>query len=123
MAECRDRLHAQVLFSIPAELSADWDRAILRDVAEEIPGLEVRNDPNQREAKLFAARTSGVVLLYSANGELLYHGGITSGRGHSGDSGGHDSLVSWVRQGQSQTNRACVYGCQLGQNNKDSNDD
>ena len=53
--------------------------------AAAIPGVTVHVDHDGGEARRFGAETSGFVVLYDAHGELLFAGGITTGRGQAGD--------------------------------------
>src|SRR6185436_17481287 len=58
-----------------------------------IPGAIVVADDDARERSLFGTYTSGDVLLYSSDGRLLFHGGITAARGHEGPSAGSERIA------------------------------
>jgi hypothetical protein len=73
-----------------------WDDTDLRRSAAEIPGVTVMSDLDEAEADLFSAQASGQTMLYDASGKLLFSGGITASRGHSGDNAGSSSIVSFV---------------------------
>ncbi len=70
-----------------------------------------------QEAKLFGAKTSGDVLLFGANGKLIFAGGITASRGHEGDNPGADAMLKAL--GESRRNKVTtttatpVFGCSL----------
>jgi hypothetical protein len=124
VALCGERLAVHVLFCRPAGCPPAWERTELWRAAEEIPGVGVGADVGLREAERFGARTSGFVLLYGADGALLFHGGITGGRGHAGDNAGRDAVVARVTGGEAEPGtwgrsapkgaaRTCVYGCPL----------
>jgi hypothetical protein len=69
------------------------------------------------EARRFGVKTSGTVLLYSALGRLLFHGGITGSRGHEGDNYGITRLAAALRGGAGDTAVPVVsrvFGCALG---------
>ena len=91
-----DRVAAYVLFFQPPDAAADWAQGELMQRAAAIPGLRVRLDPQGREARHFSSTTSGHVLLYGPDGALLFAGGITPSRGHSGDSEGGRALSARI---------------------------
>ncbi len=112
MTHCR-QLKARVLFLKPASLSEGWERGPSRDRAIAIPGVTVASDECGKEAARFNARTSGEVVVYDPAGNLVFHGGITAGRGHEGDNQGLDAIESIVRNGYSACRQTPVFGCSL----------
>jgi hypothetical protein len=123
MAQCGHRLAARVLFIRPAGTGADWEETDLCGSARAIPGVYVDMDGDGREAQRFAAETSGNVVLYSADGRLLFHGGITAARGHAGDNLGQGAVVALVNAGASTVDRTCVFGCLLCDKSEGHGDD
>jgi hypothetical protein len=113
MAHCAGRVSATVLFIQPAGTSTDWNDTDLRRAATAIPGLTVMTDSGGREAARFGAATSGQVLLYDASGRLQFSGGITPGRGHSGDNAGRSAVQDYVLAGRTDRPIAPVFGCEL----------
>src|SRR5436190_6315 len=79
-----------------------------------IPGVTVRADVDGEAARRFGAATSGQALLYTADGRLLFSGGITESRGHEGDNAGRSAIAALVL-GAEPTKLATspVYGCPL----------
>jgi len=76
----------------------------------------VLTDEDGIEARSFGAVTSGQALLYSAQGRLLFSGGITESRGHSGDNAGRSAIESLVMNGSEGLRTPAstpVYGCPL----------
>src|SRR5712691_5642885 len=59
------------------------------------------------------APTSGQTVLYDSQGRLLFSGGITGSRGHSGDNAGRSSIVSLVNAGVADQKETIVFGCPL----------
>ncbi len=60
------------------------------------------------------AYTSGICYLYSPNEELIFAGGITASRGHSGPAAGQEIISAAVRGDQQaigQLKQYPVYGC------------
>ena len=113
MARARDRVAAHILFLKPAEVKGDWVQSDLWASAAAIPGVRVVADESGREAARFGAGTSGLTLLYGADGRLLFSGGITAARGHEGDNAGRNALTSLLTAGEGEGAETPVFGCQL----------
>jgi hypothetical protein len=113
MTRCQGRLHADVLFYKPLGFTVNWERTDLWRSAAAIPGVSVMVDEGGVEANRFRASTSGEVRLYDARGTLLFAGGITDGRGHSGDNDGRDAIVSLVSYGRANRVTTPVFGCSI----------
>ncbi|MHB8637648.1 MAG: RedB protein [Fimbriimonadaceae bacterium] len=114
-----NRLQASV--RTPLDVTAVIDNAgfaphvaapLLRRLAS-APGIAVEVDANGHETASFGARTSGQVLLYNAAGVLEFSGGLTSARGHEGDSAGEAAIIDIV-DGRTPVCRATpTFGCAL----------
>jgi hypothetical protein len=113
MARCQTHLTAYVLFFKPKEFPADWEKTDLWYSAAAIPGVKVIQDEDGMEARRFHAATSGQTLLYDAEGHLLFSGGITASRGHSGDNAGRSAIVSLLTEGIAEQTETFTYGCSL----------
>jgi len=113
MASCKDRLTAHVVFIAPRSSNPDWYKTDLWKSAASIPGVTVSIDSEGLEASQFGALTSGQVVLYDARGRLLFSGGITESRGHSGDNAGRSAIESLVNKGTSEIDGSLVFGCPL----------
>jgi hypothetical protein len=113
IAAGRDRMDAAVLFSIPTGDPLGWSKSDLIRTAESIPGVRVVHDVDGAIARSFGARTSGQTLLYDPSGRLMFNGGITSSRGHSGDNDGRDAIVSLLRMQTPSRQTTPVFGCAL----------
>jgi len=103
-----------VAFVLPDGTGDDWRDTDLWQSAEAIPGVSVVADRGSREANLFASRTSGTALLYDAAGRLAFAGGITSMRGHEGDSAGQERMVALLSGRAPDKATSSVFGCDLG---------
>ena len=108
-----------VAFVLPDGTGEDWNDTDLWHSAEAIPGVTVVADHGSREANLFASRTSGTALLYDAGGRLEFAGGITSMRGHEGDSLGQERMVALLNGHAADRPTSPVFGCDLGAEPKD----
>ncbi|HYJ45844.1 MAG TPA: hypothetical protein VEV81_04450 [Pyrinomonadaceae bacterium] len=113
MAHTRGRLTAYVLFLKPKGFSEDWEKTDLWESAASIPGVRAVVDDDGAEAHRFGAATSGQTILYDAGGRLLFTGGITASRGHSGDNAGRSAIVSLVNEGEAERAETFVFGCPL----------
>lgn len=113
MARCEGRVDAQVLFFQPRMTSEAWAKTDLWRSAAHIPGVEPRVDSAGAEQRRFHARVSGEVFLFLPSGALLFHGGITAGRGHAGDNLGRSALEAILLKRGSPTNTTPVFGCAL----------
>jgi hypothetical protein len=112
MTQAQDRVTAYVLFLKPAGASDDWEKTDLWQSAASIPGVNVVVDDGA-EAQRFQAVTSGQTILYDAEGRLLFSGGITGSRGHSGDNAGRDAIVSMLHTGKAERSETFAFGCPL----------
>jgi len=113
MALLQDRARAVVVIVRPPGAPEHWDDSDIGRSAAEIPGVTVMSDPDEVEADRFNAEVSGQTMLYDAGGKLLFSGGITASRGHSGDNVGRSSIVSLVTYGTAERTRTPVFGCAL----------
>lgn len=119
MANCRGKVKAYVLFMLPAAerrpagfSSDDWENTPLRRQAAAISDVTVLSDLDGQEGDRLGVATSGNALLYAPDGRLLFAGGLTGSRGHSGDNPGREALEGWIlgRQGPRESP---VYGCPM----------
>ncbi|MBI1852482.1 MAG: hypothetical protein HYR85_19240 [Planctomycetes bacterium] len=113
LAHCADRVTTTLFFVKPADAGVDWERSDLWSAGQAIPGVCVRVDQDGAEALRFAAHTSGAVVLYGTDGKLLFSGGITRERAHSGDNDGKSSILSLLLEGVADHRATAVYGCPL----------
>jgi len=113
MAHSPGLLGAHVVFIKPAGTAEDWAKADLWRKAAAIPGVNTHFDEAGVEARRFHSETSGQTVLYDRNGQLLFHGGITSSRGHSGDNPGRSAITAFSRNEIANSIKTPVFGCSL----------
>ncbi len=114
MASCQGRLNAIVLIVQPRGTPDGWEHTGLWDDATAIPGVSVVADRDGAESARFGAVTSGQSFLFAQDGKLLFAGGITESRGHSGDNAGRSAITSLVLEGaRPPVLQTPVYGCPL----------
>jgi hypothetical protein len=107
------RLAVTVLFVKPPGMDPNWEKTALWRSASQISGVEIACDEGGVEAARFNASTSGQTFLYSADGKLLFRGGITAARGHEGDNAGTDAIGFLVDGKVPALNHTPVFGCPL----------
>ncbi len=110
---CQHKAKTQVIFVRPENVSKDWINTDLWRSAMAIPGVDVLVDDNGKEADIFHAAVSGQVMLYDAQGNLVFSGGITSSRGHSGDNDGRDAIEAFLNKGTVPVKGTSFFGCLL----------
>jgi len=113
LARHRGQVTPHVIFMQPESFTPNQVQGGLWHSAAAIPEVAVHTDTNGVQAKLFGAETSGYVLLYDAQGRLLFRGGITGSRGHAGDNAGEDAIGTLLAGQAAQTQQTPVYGCSL----------
>jgi hypothetical protein len=117
MTRCHGKLSALVLVLRPADEAKGWEQTDLWRTAASIPGVIVKADDDGSESRRFGGKTSGQAMLYSPEGHLLFAGGITESRGHSGDNAGRSLIEALVNHeidpNSAQRASTPVYGCPL----------
>ena len=113
MARVQGKVQAYVLFYAPREAGSDWQNTDLRRTAAQIPGVTVLSDVDGVAAQRLGAETSGHTFLFDPSGRLLFNGGITASRGHSGDNAGESAIVSLINNHISKRSQTFVFGCGL----------
>ena len=101
-----------VLWTDPAQPES-FDHSDLRDRVLAEPDLELVEDPHGELARAFGCRTSGMTLYFDAQGRRRFAGGLTSSRGHEGDSVGSLALGAMLRDEPTDRGVAPVFGCAL----------
>jgi len=113
MAHVQGKAIVRVLFLHPAGTNPGWVETSPWHEAAVIPGVAVQRDEDGAEASLFGMKTSGDSVLYAADGRLLFHGGITISRGHSGDNPGREALQALLQNQPAQLAQTPAFGCAL----------
>jgi hypothetical protein len=113
LSQFGDRLTAHVLFVQPHGTDHDWTNTDLWKSASQIPGVQVVRDEGGVEAARFDGLTSGTIVLYDAEGRLLFNGGITGARGHVGDNLGLRRIASLLDGTETDRADSPVFGCPL----------
>jgi len=114
MTTVGDRAHALVLLVIPEGFDASvLDRSDLVAQARLVRNTEIVVDPRGAISSRFDAHTSGQTFLYDTAGRLVFAGGLTSGRGHMGDSPGRDRILTYLVSRSADLATSPVFGCGL----------
>lgn len=112
MNRAHGRVKAYALFIQPSGVDDDWSSDSTRRAAE-IPDLESIIDTDGAESSRFHLSVSGEMALFDAEGRLVFHGGITSSRGHAGDNGGRALVSAWLEDHHAPGDSHPVFGCAL----------
>jgi hypothetical protein len=113
LAHADGMVDAHVFFYKPVNEASTWVRTDLWHSAGAIPGVHLHEDPEGALARRFGASTSGQTLLYNAGGRVVFNGGITAARGHSGDNNGRHAIVALLHGATPDQNLTPVFGCSL----------
>ena len=113
LAHFHEHVSAAILFYSLESVEHDWEKTALWSTATSLPGVRVIRDINGAEAKLFRVYTSGYTVLYDAAGHLLFHGGITPSRGHSGDNAGSQAIAALLTHHLAAHQHTPVFGCDV----------
>jgi hypothetical protein len=113
LAQSNGLLKTFIVFAKPVGAPEDWSTTDLCRTARRIPDTTTIEDTDAAEARRFNVETSGTALLYSQSGELLFHGGLTRARGHSGDNAGREAVFALARGTLRKSAPTPVFGCPL----------
>ena len=113
MARVQGKVRAYVLFYTPSQAESDWQKSELRQSAAQIPGVTVLSDVDGAEAQRFGAETSGHTFVFDRDGHLLFNGGITASRGHSGNNVGENAVISFIAEQAATRSETLVFGCSI----------
>jgi len=113
VARCGSTVTTSVVFLKPVGSDDSWDRTDLVQTAAKIPGVQVMHDRGGAEARRFGATTSGQALLFNSQGQLLFDGGITEARGHSGDNAGRSAIEACLANRAPACLQTPVFGCPI----------
>jgi hypothetical protein len=95
------------------ELATEAEPESLRSLLARLPGATIEDDPGGARARASGVETSGTILLYAADGTLLFDGGVTSARGHEGENASSDALLECIERGRGPRVTTPVFGCAL----------
>ena len=104
------------IFEQPPGMDDRWVETDTWTKAESIPVLVRVRDFDGRLSSLFDVRTSGETVVYSPQGKLLFHGGLTLGRDHRGENAGRSFIESLATRSVTMSSSTCsspVFGCPL----------
>lgn len=108
-------IRAYVVFVEPEHASDDWRSTDLWKQVAAISGVTAVHDPGGKRAAVLGARVSGDTVVYGRDGRLVFHGGVTSARGHEGDGPARQRLLAALGADGPSTRSAPVFGCELGE--------
>lgn len=113
LARFRGQVSARVLVFHPGQTSPIWAQTDLWESMSRLPHVTLQPDSNGEIATRIGCHTSGSVVLYDRSGRPRFWGGITPGRGHSGDNPGSDHIAAVLREDLKSVRSTPVFGCDL----------
>ena len=113
MTHTQQRVTTHVVVYRPSSAAPGWEHTDLWRSAEAIPSVHVMSDEEGALATAFGASVSGQTMLFDTDGQLIFSGGITGARGHSGDNEGRSAVVSLLTNIAAAAPRTPVFGCFL----------
>jgi hypothetical protein len=113
LTECPSAVQVQIWFYCPDDEPDDWAHTELWELASHLATFEPRIDRDGRAAAQCGVQTSGHALLFEPSGELVYSGGLTSSRGHEGDSLNSQALGRLLRGESNEIASFPVFGCPI----------
>lgn len=120
MSRSPGRVTAYAVVVDPVDPGAAGPAAPMLSDVEAIPGVTPVRDVGGAIAARFASGTSGQTFLYTSDGMLRFHGGITAGRGHVGPNAGSDAIeeILWSLDPADRASArpalgTPVYGCSI----------
>ncbi|MBI1346254.1 hypothetical protein GC163_08180 [bacterium] len=103
-----------VVSTLPDSATSEWRETVTLRHAGQLPRASLFWDIGGIEAKRFGVKTSGMVMLFRHDGQLLLAGGVTVSRGHEGKSIGTDRLDELISQNSTEPLQSTpVFGCRL----------
>ncbi|HRH45202.1 MAG TPA: hypothetical protein PKY82_26425 [Pyrinomonadaceae bacterium] len=105
-------IEIHIIFYKPASEPDEWVKTNIWRQASTIPGVTI-SVADENEIKRFGAITSGQTLLYDKEGNLIFSGGITNGRGHEGNNPGEKSIETFLQTNQITVSENPVFGCAI----------
>jgi hypothetical protein len=103
----------RVIFVRPQDVPLGWERTELWDLAAGIPRVQVSCDTDGSEALRAGAATSGHLVVYDPSGRSVFHGGITRGRGQTGESSARREILALLTGSKTAVGQTPVFGCEL----------
>lgn len=113
LARHGNEFHCYLVFVRPQSCSIEWVKSDLWRQAIGFSGVESLIDDGADIASRFGAKTSGETMLYLPNGSLVFRGGITFSRGHSGDNLGIAHIEDCLTGTPRRLLETPVFGCPL----------
>ena len=113
MTKVRDEVALSFYIFGASDAPSVWFEGTLDQLEQKFPDSLVIRDIDGEYSKSAGASVSGSTVLYTPDGVPVFWGGVTSGRGHSGDNLGSDSILSIARGLEPTRSEAPVYGCRI----------
>ena len=111
--DCPAQTSTRILFWVPPNASSAWTTSDLWKQAGAIANARLVADEGGELARCFGATTSGHLMVFAPDGTRIYSGGLTNGRGKSGNYSGLTLIRSLIIQQRTLPSETPVFGCPL----------
>lgn len=112
VATTQDLANIKIIFYKPNDKPSEWIETDLWQNARVIPNVEIAT-MSEEEIQRFGVVTSGQAILYDADGNLVFSGGITLSRAHEGNNKGRKIIEKYLHEGEILAGETPVFGCSL----------
>ncbi|CAN5593119.1 hypothetical protein BH10PLA2_BH10PLA2_16280 [soil metagenome] len=102
-----------VLVFKPVIAADSWASSRTVQALAALVDAKIWTDEEGELAAHFGAETSGTLLVFNPQGELLFAGGVTPVRGQVGPNGGISAVAAFLGGRVASTNTSPVFGCSL----------
>jgi len=106
-------LKVYAVIAKPDGTGASFTKSSLVSSLESMPGVMTVAYQGDVESRRFGAQASGQILLFDQTGKKIFNGGITTERGHEGESSGGEVLSNYISGQKATLKTAPVFGCSL----------
>jgi hypothetical protein len=111
--QVKDQSQIRVVFVTRGLNPEDVTTSKTLALARQLKHVTTELDESGTEECLYQATVSGEVFAFDAQGERIFHGGLTSGRGHLGVASSQEYLEQLITGKATEPLDAAVYGCRL----------
>jgi hypothetical protein len=110
-----DKVKVYLVFYQPSIFPDSWheESGLWKSAHQLIPSASLFVDRDGKEAERFHSAVSGQTLLFDTHHQLLFNGGVTSGRGQEGDSKGKAALTQLLANQSHAFSVSQVFGCPI----------
>jgi hypothetical protein len=111
--EGNTKVKIKIVFFKPGGDIKEWKKSSLWAHANKLKNVDIIIDQEGKLIKHYQAETSGETMLFDADGNCLFDGGITISRGHEGDAPGKEYIYRLVSNKRINELKSPIFGCPI----------